>query len=181
MMCALSSVASWQQRHTGSRAGSTFDLWYLKKLCPVRCLMHNPRSVLFKFRSSFESFLFGSGKNIFVCLQSAELSHLSFHLSSVRFLARDLISLCGRGRNGAGPSTHCTAAPFASWSASSFPSYPSCPSIQRMQTCLFWLNLFNALTALNTVQDLAKCPETAMIADWLSLNIVTKSWPSEAA
>ena len=85
MIWALSSLASWQRRHCESTAGSTFDLWYFRKLWPVRCLMHNPRSFRLKRTSSLESLGFGSGKNIFVCLQWPELSHLDFHFSMLVF------------------------------------------------------------------------------------------------
>ena len=181
MIWALSSLASWHRRHCGSTAGSTFDLWYFRKLWPVRCLMHNPRSFRLKRTSSLESLGFGSGKNIFVCLQWPELSHLDFHFSMVSFRAKDLISQCGRGRKGPGPSTSESDAALASLSASSFPWCPWCPCIHRMHTCLSRLSLFNALTALNTVCDLTKCPDTAWIADWQSLNIVMESYSSLVA
>ena len=119
MIWALSSFASWHRRHFESTAGSTFDLWYFRKLWPVRCLMHNPRSFRLKRNSSLESFGLGSGKNIFDCLQWSELSHLAFHFSIVSCRAKDLISLFGRGRKGPGPSTSNSDAAFASLSASS--------------------------------------------------------------
>ena len=142
--------------------------------------MHNPRSFRLKRNSSLESFGLGSGKNIFDCLQWSELSHLAFHFSIVSCRAKDLISLFGRGRKGPGPSTSKSDAAFASLSASSFPWCPLCPCIHLIQTCLLRLVLFNALTALNTVRDLTKCPDTARIADWQSLNIVMESCSSLA-
>ena len=75
IMWELSSRLLPQRRHVGSTAGLTFDLWYLKKLWPVRCLMQRPRSFRFWSISSLESLILGDGKNIFVWRHSLISSH----------------------------------------------------------------------------------------------------------
>ena len=121
MMCALSSLMAGQNLHFGSTLGFTNDRWYLRKLCPVRCLIHLPRSVLFSLRSSFAILGFGCGKKILVCRHVIECSHLAVHFSTVCLRASDLTAQVGSGRKGSGPSASCAEASFASLSASSFP------------------------------------------------------------
>ena len=89
MIWALSSLTAAHKRHFGSISGFTFDRWYFRKLWPVRCLIHRPKSCRPNARSSFESLKFGSEKNIFVCLHVVDSVHLFVHFSSVDFRPSD--------------------------------------------------------------------------------------------
>ena len=138
IMWELSSQLLPQRRHVGSTAGLTFDLWYLKKLWPVRCLMQRPRSLRFWSKSSLESFMLGDGKNIFVWRHSFISSHREIHFSMVCWRDAAFTALFGSGRIGPGPSWTCSLACFASMSASSFPGYPAWPFI-HLKVTVAWV------------------------------------------
>ena len=118
---ALSSRRKPHKRHVGLRLGSILNRWYLRKLWPVRCLIHWPRSCLPKCRSSFESLKLGAGKNNLVCRQESDCSHLAIHFSVVYWRTTALTVDAGNGKMGSGPSTTRLEASFASMSASSLP------------------------------------------------------------